>query len=128
MCWNIRGSGATAISSDNASGADNQQERPIAEMRAESSETIRRTSARVSDEEMVPSAWRHAGVVLLFKEDYSPDRMIGEGEERNSLSGKPQTCSRVKRFTRASPAHIGETLTDLAEGPRVMPREVLVTP
>src|SRR5438046_9486724 len=63
MCWNIRGSGATAISSDNASGADNQQERPIAEMRAESSETIRRTSARVSDEEMVPSAWRHAGAL-----------------------------------------------------------------
>jgi hypothetical protein len=29
---------------DNATGADNQQERPIAEMRAESSEAIRRTS------------------------------------------------------------------------------------
>jgi len=33
MCWNIRGSGATAISSDNASGADNQQERPGASRR-----------------------------------------------------------------------------------------------
>src|SRR2546430_17069951 len=71
MCWNIRGSGAAAISSDNASGADNQQERPIAEMRAESSETIRRTSARVSDEEMVPSAWRHAGVALLIATTHS---------------------------------------------------------
>ncbi len=49
---------------DNATGADNQQERPVAEMRAESSETIRRTSARVSDEEMVPSAWRHAGTCV----------------------------------------------------------------
>ena len=51
------------VSSDNAPGADNQQERPIAETRAESSETIRRTSARVSDEEMVPSVWRHAGAL-----------------------------------------------------------------
>jgi hypothetical protein len=57
------GSGATANSSDKASGADNQQERPFAETRAESSETIRRTSARVSDEEMVPSVWRHAGAL-----------------------------------------------------------------
>ena len=127
MCWNIRGSGATAISSDNASGADNQQERPIAEMRAESSETIRRTSARVSDEEMVPSAWRHAGVVAQGRL-LTRSNVIEEGNQRNSLSGKTQTCPRVKRFTRASPAHIGEALTDLAEGPRVIPREVLVTP
>ena len=32
---------------DNASGADNQQERPIAETQSESSETIRRTSTCV---------------------------------------------------------------------------------
>src|SRR6266550_4982773 len=126
MCWNIRGSSATAHRSDNASGADNQQERPIAEMRAESSETIRRTSARVSDEEMVPSAWRHAGVVRPRTTTHLIN-LIEEGNQRNSLSGKPQTCPRVERFTRASPAHIGEAHTDLAEGPRVIPREVLVT-
>ena len=50
------------LRSDNASGADNQQERPIAETREESSETIRRTFTCVLDEEMVPSAWRHAGI------------------------------------------------------------------
>ena len=74
--------------SDNASGADDQQERPIAETRAESSETIRRTSACVSDEEMVPSAWRHAGVVLLFKRTTHSIVWIEQDEERNSLSGK----------------------------------------
>src|SRR5438067_13835321 len=51
-----------------------------------------------------------------------------QDEQRNSLSGKPQTCPRVKRFIRESPAHIGEALTDLAEGPREIQREVLVTP
>src|SRR5205814_9716300 len=34
-----------------------------------------------------------------------------QDEQRNSLSGKPQTCPRVKRFIRESPAHIGEALT-----------------
>ena len=40
---------------------DDQQERPARESVTESSEAIRRTSG-VLDEEMVPSAWRHAGM------------------------------------------------------------------
>src|SRR5262249_16061850 len=44
--------------SDNATGAENQQERLVE--RRESSETIRQISSSL-DDEMVPSAWRHAG-------------------------------------------------------------------
>src|SRR5688572_6119394 len=75
-------------SSDNASGADNQQERPIAETREESSETIRRTFTCVLDEEMVPSAWRHAGIASQGR--LSTRSLIEQGRQRNSLSGKPQ--------------------------------------
>ena len=49
--------------SNNPSGADNQQERLAWEaLKPESSETIRWVPQR-RGEEMVPSAWRHAGVV-----------------------------------------------------------------
>ena len=41
ICWNPRESGATAKSGDNATGADNQQERPISRLGSESSETRR---------------------------------------------------------------------------------------
>jgi hypothetical protein len=37
---------------------------------------------------MVPSAWRHAGVVLLFKRTIHSIVSIEQDEERNSLSGK----------------------------------------
>src|SRR5437762_1789958 len=40
-CWKLRASSATAMSSDNARGADNQQERP--RVIEESSQAIRRT-------------------------------------------------------------------------------------
>jgi hypothetical protein len=46
---------AASSGSDNASGADNQQGSP-----RDPSETIRRTSAK-ADDEMVRTAWRHAG-------------------------------------------------------------------
>lgn len=42
ICWKLRASGATAKSGDNASGADNQQERPSGRCgQGESSETTR---------------------------------------------------------------------------------------
>ena len=46
--------------SDNATGADNQQERPV-RFERESSETIRQMPSELEGDEMVPSAWRHAG-------------------------------------------------------------------
>jgi hypothetical protein len=46
--------------SENATGADNQQERPVAIQ--ESSETTRQTP--LNGEDIVPSAWRHAGFVI----------------------------------------------------------------
>jgi hypothetical protein len=46
---------AASCGSENATGADNQQGSP-----RDPSETIRRTSD-VSDDEMVRTAWRHAG-------------------------------------------------------------------
>ena len=53
---------ADLIGSKNASGADNQQER-LGRRARESSETIRQTSGH-ADDEMVPSAWRHAVDVI----------------------------------------------------------------
>jgi hypothetical protein len=58
--------------SDNATGADNQQER-LGRRARESSEAIRQTSG-LPDDEMVPSAWRHAVNVIkgvTFSSDMS---------------------------------------------------------
>src|SRR5687767_13489259 len=69
------------MGSDNASGADNQQERPARASGPESSETIRRTS-RTLDEDMVPSAWRHAavceGIVQCMRRLRSLSKVISE--------------------------------------------------
>ena len=46
-------------------GAENQQERLI-EVRLESSEAIRQLS-QFWDKDMVPSAWRHVGIILKEK-------------------------------------------------------------
>ena len=66
-------SAADVADSENAPGADNQQERPAHER--ESSETIRQTSER-SDDEMVPSAWRHAG---MASKECHPLARVGSG-------------------------------------------------
>ena len=69
--------------SENASGADNQQER-LGRRARESSEAIRQTSD-LSDDEMVPSAWRHA-VDVIEGSDVQFGR-VRIRLERNSLSG-----------------------------------------
>src|SRR5216683_8149403 len=53
------------VRGDNPSSAENQQER-LVDSRSESSETMRQTS-RSRDEDMVPTAWRHAGMVIKEK-------------------------------------------------------------
>src|SRR5256885_9776228 len=90
--------------SDNASGADNQQERPVATPR-ESSEAIRRTSVR-TDDEMVPSAWRHAGNGI--KGSAVPFGRVRIRLERNSLSGN--RIARAGSDSSGKPANNGEAL------------------
>ena len=53
---------ALPLSGDNATGADNQQERPRAI--EESSETVRRTPVDQPGDETVRTAWRHAEWVI----------------------------------------------------------------
>ncbi len=73
ICWKTRVSGGYHVSGDNASGADNQQERPVVRtvsrrenspipQRLESSEAIRQPP-RFDDrgEDMVLALWRHRG-------------------------------------------------------------------
>ena len=59
ICWKLRVSGATrrASGSEKASGADNQQGRPVSGQ--EPSETARQTRPR-GPEDTVRTAWRHA--------------------------------------------------------------------
>src|SRR3989442_8361816 len=84
--------------SENASGADNQQERLELEL-----ENPQRPYARhpiTSDDEMVPSAWRHAGT--SSKEVTSVRlRHVRIRHERNSLSGNwiARAGSNIQRTT-----------------------------
>jgi hypothetical protein len=94
---------------------------------SESSEAIRRTS-RTLDDEMVPSAWRHAGRTCqgrVFRSRCSERAPFKAPEvrfKRNSLSGKNYLPRRFARSGRV-PAHIGEALpTSVAGNPEGSPR------
>ncbi len=106
-----------ACESDNPRGVpqtaepDNQQERL---MTSESSETIRRTSAH-ADEDMVPTAWRHAGSALQGGLTAQRER-DEQGLQRNSLSGKLEGLPRDEVIRLGTPAHIGEALRGNTEG------------
>ena len=73
------------LSSDNPHGADNQQERPIEHDR--NPQRLYAGHSHSVNEDIVPSAWRHAG---MARQDAV--RLSREWEvkiiERNSLSGK----------------------------------------
>src|SRR5437867_2613975 len=88
---------AALSGSENASGADNQQER-LGRQARESSEAIRQTSDS-SDDEMVPSAWRHA-VDVIKGSDVQFGR-VRIRPERNSLSGKSD-CPSWERSQRTT--------------------------
>ena len=76
---------ARSSGSDNPRGAGNQQGSPLPVSRHDPSETTRRTSA-IAYDDMVPSAWRHAGTAALI----AVQRGVGLAkiDKRNSLSGK----------------------------------------
>jgi hypothetical protein len=85
---------------DNPTSAENQQERLITGDQNPQRPYARRPKR--SDEEMVPAAWRHAGVMLWY---HSPSKCDNDWvrEERNSLSGKWKN--------EPVPAYIGEART-----------------
>jgi hypothetical protein len=69
-----------ALFSDNPHGADNQQERPID--RDRNPQRLYAGHSRSVDEEIVPSAWRHAG-------------MAGQDAIRPSVQGRLRQSSEI---------------------------------
>jgi hypothetical protein len=77
------------VRGDNPTSAENQQERLITK-RGQNPQRPCAEHPVFRDEDMVPTAWRHAGMVIKEKPSARLDQIDQAGKtiKRNSLSGK----------------------------------------
>src|SRR5260370_7910868 len=94
------------IRGDNPTSAENQQERLIA-IRGQNPQRPCTEHPGFRDEDMVPTAWRHAGMVIKEKPSACLDQ-ASKTNERNSLSAK---C-RPTRMTSRGASLLGHTLSE----------------
>jgi hypothetical protein len=77
------------VRGDNPTSAENQQER-LTTIRGQNPQRPCAEHPFLGDEDMVPTAWRHAGMVIKEKPSVGLDQIDQAGKtiKRNSLSGK----------------------------------------